>query len=84
MEAYSSDCSSASNEDLDKLVEAGGGYGISTLRKGELTATRYVAFLDIMGFKDRVARHSHNEILTELQDLSVYISGKLKGHSDIC
>ena len=70
-------------EDLSELVAAGGGYGASSLMKRALTADRYVAYLDIMGFKDRVARRGHNEILSELQQFSEYISSNLKGIPDI-
>ncbi len=39
-----------------------------------ITAERFVIFLDIMGFKDRVARSSHKDILQVLQELSNFIS----------
>lgn len=41
------------------------------------TANRYVLFLDIMGFKDRVARSDHKEILRDLQAISNFISDKI-------
>jgi hypothetical protein len=34
------------------------------------TADRFVAFLDIMGFKDRVARTHHNKLLAQLTDFN--------------
>lgn len=34
------------------------------------TKERYVVFFDIMGFKDKVARHTHQSILNELTQLS--------------
>ena len=44
----------------------------------QFTRNRFVAFLDIMGFKDRVTRNNHNEILKELEvfqsNISQYIS----------
>lgn len=45
------------------------------LRSNSLTGEcRYVAFLDIMGFKDKVARNTHDSILKDLRDLSEFIS----------
>lgn len=47
-------------------------------KHSEFTRNRFVAFLDIMGFKDRVARNDHNEILNELEvfqsNISQYVS----------
>lgn len=77
------DTMDAAKEDLSELIAAGGGYGASSLMNRALTADRYVAFLDIMGFKDRVARRGHDEILNELQQFSEYISSNLKGTPDI-
>lgn len=41
------------------------------------TAERFVAFLDIMGFKERVARTGHDDLLSQLtafiRDISLYI-----------
>lgn len=34
------------------------------------TAERFVAFLDIMGFKDRVARSDHNDLLNQLSEFN--------------
>ena len=44
---------------------------------GNPTTDRFVIFLDIMGFKDRVARQDHQQILRDLQNLSNFISEKL-------
>ena len=38
--------------------------------KWEITANRFVAFIDIMGFKDLVARNSHEEIYSKLEYLN--------------
>jgi len=47
-------------------------------KRPQFTRNRFVAFLDIMGFKDRVARNDHNEILKELElfqsNISQYVS----------
>lgn len=43
-----------------------------------ITTERFVVFLDIMGFKDRVARNPHHEILSVLQKLSSFISENIK------
>ena len=44
----------------------------------QFTKERFVAFLDIMGFKDRVARNDHNDVLKELEvfqsNISQYVS----------
>lgn len=45
------------------------------LRADKNTANRFVAFLDIMGFKDRVARNSHARLLTQLTDFNKDIAG---------
>ncbi len=45
------------------------------LRADKNTANRFVAFLDIMGFKDRVARNSHAKLLTQLTDFNKDIAG---------
>lgn len=39
----------------------------------KVTDNRYVAFFDIMGFKDLVARYTHEEILEKLQLLSAIL-----------
>ena len=50
------------------------------------TADRYVVFLDIMGFKDRVARTGHDELLSLLNkfnnDITNYIR-KYKGSLEL-
>ena len=38
------------------------------------TVNRFVVFLDIMGFKDRVARTSHSKLLTQLTEFNSEIS----------
>lgn len=47
------------------------------LQADKNTANRFVAFLDIMGFKDRVARTNHSKLLTQLtkfnKDITSYI-----------
>lgn len=39
------------------------------------TANRFVAFLDIMGFKERVARTNHNKLLAQLTKFNKDITG---------
>lgn len=39
-------------------------------KKWEITTDRYVAFLDIMGFKDLVQKMDHNAVLKKLMDIS--------------
>lgn len=53
------------------------GYNKEDKSEWKLTANRFVAFLDIMGFRDRVARNSHKTVLDSLTSLSVFISEKL-------
>lgn len=43
------------------------------MRKWQKTTERYVAFLDIMGFKDRVFRARHDDVLKVMEKLSIYI-----------
>ena len=43
---------------------------ISPYLDWDITTNRFVAFLDIMGFKDMVMRNSHNNILACLEDIS--------------
>jgi len=47
-------------------------------KQSNFTKDRFVAFLDIMGFKDRVARNEHDDILKELEifqsNISQYVS----------
>jgi len=40
------------------------------MKEWQATAERYVAFLDIMGFKDRMYRESHNDVLKFMEALS--------------
>lgn len=47
------------------------------LIQGSGTKERFVTFLDIMGFKERVARNSHEDILESLQQLSNFVSEKI-------
>ena len=35
----------------------------------EITTDRYVAFIDIMGFKDMVARSTHDEIYQMMKEI---------------
>ena len=47
------------------------------LQEDKNTANRFVAFLDIMGFKERVARTNHSKLLAQLtnfnRDITSYI-----------
>ena len=45
------------------------------LQSDKNTAHRFVAFLDIMGFKDRVGRTSHSRLLAQLTDFNKAITG---------
>ena len=50
--------------------------------QGEVTTERFVSFLDIMGFKDFIARNDYKLILEKLTELTDYISeevGKYAG-----
>ncbi len=51
-------------------------------RQSRFTRKRFVAFLDIMGFKDRVARNNHNDILKELEVFQSNISQYVSYHRD--
>ena len=46
-------------------------------KDGEITVERFVSFLDIMGFKDLVARNEHHVILSKLTKLTDFISEKV-------
>lgn len=48
------------------------------LASGNPTAKRFVVFLDIMGFKDRVARYKHAIILEDLKQLANFISDNIR------
>lgn len=45
------------------------------LKEDKNTANRFVAFLDIMGFKERVARTNHNKLLVQLTKFNKDITG---------
>lgn len=47
---------------------------VSELQTGDVTIERFVAFLDIMGFKDFVARNDHRVILEKLTTLTDFMS----------
>lgn len=53
-----------------------------TIVKGRepITRSRFVAFLDILGFKDRVARSTHTQVLNTLQSLQKKISESMESH----
>ena len=51
-------------------------------KRSLFTKNRFVAFLDIMGFKDRVARNDHNDILNELEVFQSNISQYVSYHHD--
>lgn len=46
------------------------------------TANRFVLFMDILGFKERVARNSHEDVLKVLQLLQKKIADSLKKRKD--
>lgn len=46
------------------------------------TSVRFVAFLDIMGFKDRVARNKHQDILMSLEIFQSNIARYIATHQD--
>lgn len=55
---------------------------IAKQNQGDITTVRFVSFLDIMGFKELVARNNHNDILAKLTELTDFISelvGKYSG-----
>ncbi|MCF2583261.1 hypothetical protein [Bacteroides caecigallinarum] len=47
-----------------------------------ITTERYIVFLDIMGFKDRVARTKHEELLSMLNDFNQRISKHILEHKE--
>lgn len=57
---------------------ASGESSVKFSKHPQFTKERFVAFLDIMGFKDRVARNDHNDVLKELEvfqsNISQYVS----------
>lgn len=52
---------------------------VSAESKWEITTKRYVAFIDIMGFKDMLLRATHNEIYEMMKE----IDKKIKSNADI-
>ncbi len=52
------------------------------LQSDKNTTNRFVAFLDIMGFKDRVARTNHNKLLTQLSNFNKDITGYIGKRQD--
>lgn len=55
---------------------------VTLFKESHITTKRFVAFLDIMGFKDRVARNEHDEILKELEVFQSNISQYVSYHSE--
>lgn len=51
-------------------------------KQSNFTKDRFVAFLDIMGFKDRVARNAHEDVLKELEIFQSNISQYVSYHRD--
>ena len=51
-------------------------------KRSNFTKDRFVAFLDIMGFKDRVARNEHEDVLEELEIFQSNISQYVSYHRD--
>lgn len=47
------------------------------------SAIRYVAYMDVMGFKDLVARNPHNVIGEKLQNLLIFISDLINNKGSI-
>ena len=47
-----------------------------------ITTERYIVFLDIMGFKDRVARTKHEDLLFMLNDFNQSISRHILKHKE--
>lgn len=43
-------------------------------KDGEITVERFISFVDIMGFKDLVARNEHHVILSKLTKLTDFVS----------
>ncbi|MCQ2363951.1 MAG: hypothetical protein MJ051_00150 [Akkermansia sp.] len=50
--------------------------------RAPITCSRFVAFLDILGFKDRVARSTHAQVLNTLQGLQKKISESMESHKE--
>lgn len=65
-----------------EMIESSGESRVVFSKRSSFTRNRFVAFLDIMGFKDRVARNDHDEILKELEIFQSNISQYVSYHSD--
>lgn len=63
-------------------IKSAGESRIVFSKQSRFTRNRFVAFLDIMGFKDRVARNEHDEILKELELFQSNISQYVSYHRD--
>lgn len=68
-------------EDLDQSSAALESQSDIQLQKEENTANRFVVFLDIMGFKDRVSRTAHSDLLAQLSDFNKGITECIGNHS---
>jgi uncharacterized protein (UPF0335 family) len=55
---------------------------MTTQENWEVTTERYCAFFDIMGFKDMVARNTHEEVQHKLETLKKYLSRVEKFHEE--
>lgn len=51
-------------------------------KKQEITTDRFIVFLDIMGFKDRVARTDHDSLLSQLEKLNSEISKHINNNKE--
>lgn len=47
------------------------------------TSARFVTFMDIMGFRDRLARNSHEQVLRDMQDLCASAINPLKRDAEM-
>lgn len=56
---------------------------LSQIQKEDVTAHRYVIFLDIMGFKDRVARNEHKDVFEQLSSLNRDITNIIGSTTDV-
>lgn len=65
-----------------EMIESSGESRVVFSKRSSFTRNRFVAFLDIMGFKDRVARNDHDEILKELEIFQSNISQYVSYHSE--
>ena len=64
-------------EELEKSKEISSGSGLIPQFNPQIKEDRLVAFLDIMGFKDMVARN-FSTIEGKLSDLATFISQKIR------